>query len=271
MKAFKEKYGPWVLVTGASSGIGAEFAKKLAETKLNIVLVARQQERLEALAKEITARYAVETKIIVADLTADEGINSVKDGTETLEIGLLVNNAGVEDSGYFLETPVDKAIATLELNCKTPLVLTHHFANKMAERKRGGIIFMSSIVAFQGVPYIANYSATKAYDLILSESLSAEFQKYHIDVLSINPGFTDTKLSPDFDFEGLPIKLIPPAQVAADGIKALGKKRVIVIGSMNKFLYFTGKYLQPRKLNSFAFGRVFAHVLRKKLGERKSR
>jgi len=265
MKTFNQKYGPWALVTGASSGIGAKFAKEIAAKGLNVVLVARRKDKLEALAKDIEAQHAVKTRVIVADLIDDSGIKTVKDETNNLEIGLLINNAGVEDSGHFLGASIDKAVATLQLNCKAPLVLTHHFAKKMKQRKRGGVLFMSSLVAFQGTPYIANYAATKAYSLILSESLASELQKHQIDVLSVNPGFTDTDLSPDFNFDGLPMKPIPPKLVVEDALKALGRKSLVIPGAMNKFLYFTGKYIQPRRLNSFAFGKVFSAVLRNKL------
>jgi len=265
MNRFAERYGPWALVTGASSGMGAEYAKQLAAGGLNVVLVARRGDRLKALARGLSSQHEIETKAVVADLTTENGLGATLEQTEGLEVGLLVNNAGIEDSGRFLQTPLDSALATLDLNCRAPLVLTHHFVAKMAARQRGGVLFMASLVAFQGVPYIANYAATKAYDLILAESLAAEFQAYGIDVLSVNPGFTETELSPAFDFTGLPIKPTPPAPVAAAALRALGKRRIVVPGVVNKFLYYTGKYLQPRRLNTFAFGSVFAHVLRKKL------
>lgn len=265
MSEFIKKYGPWVLVTGASSGIGEGYSKQLAAKKLNIVLVARRQDRLESLSKELSNSYGVQTKIIIADLISDEGLALVIEKTKDLEVGLLINNAGVEDSGHFLTTSIDKAVDTLSLNCKAPLVLTHHFAKKMVERKRGGILFMSSLVAFQGTPYIANYAATKAYDLILSESLAAEFSPNNIDVLSVNSGFAATELSQSFNFKGIPITPITAEHVATVGLNALGRKRVVVPGAINKFLYATGKYLQPRKLNTFSFGKVFAHVLRKEL------
>ncbi|MEE9351032.1 MAG: SDR family oxidoreductase [Thiotrichaceae bacterium] len=265
MNTFNKKYGSWGLVTGASSGIGEEYAKQLAAKKMNIILVARRQDRLETLAKELENKYEIETKVIIADLTTDKGLQAVIDGADELQVGLLINNAGIEDSGHFLTTSIDKAVDTLSLNCKAPLVLTHHFAKDMIKRKRGGIIFMSSLVAFQGTPYIANYAATKAYDLILSESLAAELQHYNLDVLSVNSGFAQTELSQGFDFKGLPIKPISAQKVAAAGLKYLGKKRVVVPGAINKFLYITGKYIQPRKFNTFAFGKVFSHVLRKKL------
>ena len=101
MKNFREKYGEWALITGASSGIGWEYSKQLAAKQLNVVMVARRAERLEALAEEIQREYGVDTKIIAADLTTDDGIQAVKDETQQLNIGLLVNNAGREDSVIF--------------------------------------------------------------------------------------------------------------------------------------------------------------------------
>ena len=262
---FKKKYGRWALVTGASSGIGSEFAKQIAARKLDVVLVARREERLESLAKEIRDQYSADVKITVADLTASEGIEAVKRSTEDLEIGLLVNNAGREDSGRFLNIPLENALKTLNLNVQAPLQLTHHFAQKMADRDRGGIIFMSSIVSFQGVPFIANYAATKAYDLIFAESLAAELKPHKIDVIAVAPGFTKTELSPDYEFKRLPINPISPAIVAEDAITRLGEKRLVVPGFGNKFLYIIGKYLQPRALNTASFGKVFQTALRKKL------
>ena len=111
------------MVTGASSGIGAKFAKELAVKGLNVVLVARREEKLEVLAKDIVSQHAVKTQVIVADLSDDSGIKAVKDETHNLEIGLLINNAGVEDSGHLLESSIDKAVATLELNCRLLLYL----------------------------------------------------------------------------------------------------------------------------------------------------
>lgn len=262
---FKNKYGPWALVTGASSGMGAEFARQMADQGLNLVLVARRKERLESLAVEINKKHSVDIKIIAADLTSKEGIARIKSETHTLQIGLLVNNAGREDSGYFIDTPLEELEKTMDLNCRAPLILTHHFARKMVANERGGIINLASIVAFQGVPLVSNYAATKAYDLIFSESLSSELKIHNIDVLAVAPGFTDTELSPDFDFSGTPINPLKPYFVAKKAIHSLGKKRVVIPGFINGLLYVTGKYLQPRIFNTFSFGMVFKRVLRGKL------
>ncbi len=190
MSKFEKKYGPWALVTGASSGIGSEFAKQIVARKLNVVLVARREERLKSLAKQIRDQYSTDVKIVVADLTESEGIETVKRATDDLEVGLLVNNAGREDSGRFLNMPLDDALNTLDLNVRAPLQLTHHFAQKMAARDRGGIIFMSSIVAFQGVPFIANYVP------ISSRTLSTPFGNRFFTFSLIFPVSIITKSAP---------------------------------------------------------------------------
>lgn len=267
ISSFQEKYGPWALVTGASSGIGAEFAKLTAGKGINVVLVARRKDALNKLAKEINDQFRVDTQVVVADLATEDGIETVIRETRALEIGLLINNAGREDSGHFLEVPVDEPLQSLYLNCRAPLQLAHHFAGLMVARSKGGVIFMASIVAFQGVPYIANYAATKAYDLIFAEGIAAELKPHNVDVLVAAPGFTRTDLSPQADFHGLPIEPLSPASVASQVMKTLGKRRLSIPGALNKFLYVTGKYLQPRALNTFAFGQVFRRVLRHKIGK----
>lgn len=260
-----KKYGPWVLITGASSGIGKAFAEKTASVGLNLVIVARNENKLNQLKNNLFTQFQIEVRVIVADLTKEEGINSVIKQTEDLEIGLLINNAGREDSNHFLKISKEDHIQTIDLNIKAPLLLTYHFSSKMNSRKKGGIINMSSIVAFQGVPFISNYTATKSYNLIFSEGLSAEFNKHNIDVLAVTPGFTATNLANVYDFDGIPFKLLKPSFVATEALNALGKKRVVVPGGINKFLFLSGKYLFTRKLNTKSFGMVFKKVLRNTL------
>jgi len=265
MKNFKEKYGPWALITGASSGIGNEYAKFIAAQGLHVALVARSKDKLISIGKEIESDYNQNVKVIVADLTTQDGIDKVKKETDDLEIGLLVNNAGREDSDHFLNISTKKHLETIDLNIKAPLLLTHHFGEKMVTRKRGGIITMSSIVAFQGVPYIANYAGTKAYDLIFSEGIASEFKKYNIDVSVVTPGFTKTNLASEYDFSGTPMKPLDPGYVAAKAVKNLGRKRLSIPGFINVFLYWSGKFLFSRNMNTASFGKVFSTVLRKKI------
>ena len=264
MKSFEENYGDWAVVTGASSGIGMEYARQLAAKGLDVVLVARREDRLRNLAEELENDHAIRAKVVAADLSSPRGIETLVRETIDLEIGLLVNNAGREDSGHFLDIPLERALATLRLNCEAPLQLTHHFGQKMRARGRGGILFMSSVVAVQGVALIANYAATKAYDLILAESVAAELGPHGVDVAVVAPGFTASELSPNASFDGLPMKPMPATSVARAGIETLRRSRLAVPGLINKFLYASGKYVQPRALNTWAFGRVFERVLRSK-------
>ena len=265
MRNLKQQYGPWALITGASLGIGSEYARQLASTGLNIVLVARNAKKLETLAQEIRSAYQVETKVLVADLTTDNGIRSVMKRTEGLEVGLLVNNAGIEHSNHFLSIPIENHISAIELNIKAPLTLTYHFGEKMVRRKKGGIIAMSSIVAFQGVPYIANYAGTKAYDLIFFEGIAAEFKKDNVDVLVVAPGFTDTDLASVYNFDGTPMKPLSPVYVVRKAIARLGKGKLSVPGAVNKFLFVGGKHFFSRNLNTKSFGQVFKKVLRNRI------
>ena len=160
MKELNNKYGEWALITGASSGIGKEFATSISEKGLNVILVARSSEKLKKTAQELEKTFKVKTKVVVTDLATEKGIEKVIKETENLNIGLLVNNAGREDSNHFLKITPKEHLATIDLNVKVPMLLTHHFGKKMVERKKGGIINMSSIVGFQGVAHRAKDSGT---------------------------------------------------------------------------------------------------------------
>jgi short-subunit dehydrogenase len=265
MTTFLNKYGEWALITGASKGIGLEYARQIAAKGLNVVLVARSQHKLRELAGAIEADYPVKTITVAVDLTDPAGMTRLLEATADVNIGLLVNNAGREDSGPFLQIPIDDALNTIDLNIRVPVQLTQHFAAKMQARKSGGIVFMSSIVAFQGVPNIANYAASKAYDLVFAEGIAAELEPSNIDVISVNPGFTESGLSPQISFDGLPLKPMLASSVVRTALANLGATRLNVPGRINQFLYYIGKYLQSRRMDTAAFGKVFRRVLRKKL------
>ena len=169
---FKEKYGPWALVTGASSGIGEEFAHQLAAKGFNLVLAARREQVLDQLARKLDNNHNIRTRTIQIDLSEPDVINVIEGSTRDIEIGLLVNNAGGGFFGTaFLENDLKEEIKVAHLNTIAPTELAHHFGQKMSARGRGGIIFVSSIVAYQGMPYVANYTAAKSYVLVLGESL----------------------------------------------------------------------------------------------------
>lgn len=183
----RTKYGSWAVVTGASDGIGREMALWLAEAGLNLVLVARRKEVLDALAARLNP-FGTQTLVVDADLAQPEGVARVIAAAGGVEVGLLVAAAGFGSSGAFLRTNPQQELEMLEVNCKGVLALTHHFAQQFATQRRGGLVLMSSLVGFQGVPGTANYAATKAYIQTLAEGLHAELAPHGVDVLASAPG-----------------------------------------------------------------------------------
>ena len=250
---FKERYGPWALVTGASAGIGAEFAVQLAGKGLNLVLLARRKQRLDELARRLEHRNRIQTKTIVADLTQPGFLPRVMAETQSIEIGLLVNNAGFGLAGKFLDHDLEKELALLDVNCRAPLILTHLFGRQMAQRRKGGIIFVSSVSGYIATPLAATYAASKAYDLFLAEALGYELAKDGVDVLGLCPGSTATEFQ---QIAGLrPVAPMPVAPVVQSALKQLGKKRLVIPGWRNRFLVLLLK-LAPRPAHTLIAGRV---------------
>lgn len=242
-----EKYGPWALVTGASSGLGAEFVRQLAARGLNVVLVARREQEMEALADDVRQSHAVKTRIVPADLTGPDACCSIGDRTDDLEIGLLVNNAGFGLSGAYADLDPDRMVNMTVLNCVVPVLLTNHFLPLMLERGRGGLIFLASTAAYQATPYLGVYGATKAFNLLMGESLWKEYRKGGIDSLALSPGFTRTEFTSVAqmkDASGL--REAAPDAVVALALRKLGKKPSVIHGLANRMLNFTGRLL-PRR------------------------
>ncbi len=256
MGNFLMKYGPWALVTGASSGMGAAFARHLAERKLNLVLVARREDRLQDLAHELEQKGSIQARVVPVDLSRDDFMPTVKDATDGLEINLLVNNAGMEMTGDFLSNDLDAELRMVHLNCRAPLILTHSYGKDMKDRHRGGIIFLSSIVGFVGVPVWSHYAATKGHTLLFAEGLAEELTREGIDVLALCPGFTRTELM-EFTQFGKILSMAPDTVVRI-ALKSLGRKRQVTIGVGNKIIVLSTRY-QPRLMNTKIFRTVIKH------------
>jgi len=235
---YKQKYGSYALVTGGTSGIGAEFCSQLAEKGLNIVLVARRQNLLDEKAAELRQKYNIDVKTIQADLTLQADIQKVIEGTKDLEIGLLIPCAALETHGLFAKIDLQKELAMIHLNVITAYTLSHHFSQKMIERKRGGILFVASMIGHMPNPYFSNYAATKAYILNLGTSLNGELKKHGIDVSVLSPGPTETPMltGSDMDVTKLPMSVQPASYVAKIGLDALGKKPVVIPGFKNNMM-----------------------------------
>ena len=225
------RYGGWALVTGASSGIGASLARQIAADGMNVVLSARRQDRLEALSTEIERNFEVKTQITVADLSEPDGAQKLLAAVSHLEIGLLVNNAGLGYAGRFDLLDGERLRQLVTVNCEAPLVLTHALVRGMRERGRGGVIFTGSVAGRQSLPLHAVYSATKAFDNFLAEALWAELRASNIDVLSLEPGSTET------EFQEVAGEIAHSGQsadeVAALGLRSLGQQPSVIAGWRN--------------------------------------
>lgn len=182
------------LITGASSGIGAEFARQLAGKKRDLVLVARSQDKLNQLAEQLQQQHSIRAHVISQDLTEPSAAASIARQVEELDIviDLLINNAGFGDYGSFAESVLDRQTSMIQLNISALVELTHAFLPTMLERQQGGIINVSSIAGFQPMPYWSVYAASKAFVLSFSEALWAEVKEKGVNVLALCPGPTES-------------------------------------------------------------------------------
>ncbi len=184
---YLKRYGPWALVTGASTGIGYALAEDLARAGFNLIICSRKLEGLQSASTKL-ATFGVQLYPIQLDLSQPDGVNTLLARCSHLDIGLLVNNAGVGTSGFFSEADLQEEQALIRLNIEAVVQLSFYFAKRFKERGRGGLIFLSSVVAFQGVPRSANYAASKAYVQSFSEALYEELKPFGVDVLTAIPG-----------------------------------------------------------------------------------
>lgn len=224
-------YGGWALVTGASMGLGEAFARELAAQDVPLVLVALEQDRLASLAEELKGAHGVECRILAADLTEDAAFQELEALTADIEVGLLVNNAGIGAGGDFVTRDPGRVAAAVKLNCLAPLRLTRHYLPAMKARGRGGVIFVGSLMSFISAPYEATYCGTKAFNRSLAEALSAELRGTGVDVLALCPAGMRTAFYAadgirDSDVDRLLRFSDPPGKLARLGLRALGRRPV---------------------------------------------
>jgi hypothetical protein len=250
---WRSRYGPWALVTGASDGIGREFARELTKRRLNLILVARRRPLLQQLADELTRQHGVQTQVIDADLAQDTEVERVLAETKDMDIGLLVASAGFGTSGNFITAHLDQELNMLAVNCRAVLIMTHHFGQRFAKRGRGGIVLFGSLVGFQGVPNAAHYAATKAYIQSLAEGLHVELSPLGVDVLASAPGPIDSGFAARANMQmQLSAK---PDTVAAETLDALGRHTTVRPGRVSKLLELALTLL-PRSRRVHMMGRI---------------
>lgn len=259
----KNLQGKWVLVTGASSGIGVEFAKLFAERNTNLVLVARRTGPMEQLAEELRKAQSVEVLVIGMDLSRTGSAAELKEQLDARGIGIevLVNNAGFGVYGEFLDQSVEKISEMMRLNIMTVTELTYIFGQEMVNRGRGQILLVASVLGYQAVPGYAAYAASKAYVLHLGEALHQELAPHGVSVTTVSPGTTATAFGAIAgEKSSLLLKALnmKPQVVAKTGLlAAMRNKASVVPGFMNKVNVFMNR-LMPRSMQRKVFGRVMA-------------
>jgi short-subunit dehydrogenase len=253
--------GKWALITGASAGIGHELARQLAAGGANLVLTARRGERLAKLAVELSAQYKIRVESFPADLARPETPREIFRFTQQkqLPIDVLVNNAGFGRYGEFFRVDSQRLMEMVQVNVAAVVSLTHLYLPAMAERRSGYVLIVSSIAAYQAVPYMSTYAATKAFDLMFAEGVAEEMRSYGVRVCCLCPGSTESEFN---QVAGQPSRILrrreTAEKVARVGLEALAEGRPVVISGRQNWVSVEMQRLVPRRLVTRVAARMFA-------------
>jgi short-subunit dehydrogenase len=255
--AFRDRYGPWAVVLGASEGLGEAYAREVAGRGLNVVVAARRATPLAAVARSLHDEQGVEAVPIVIDLKARDCLEPLRAVTEPLEVGLVIYNATGSFVGPFLEEEPHHSLEQVAINVSTLIGVCELFGRPMVERGRGGIVIMGSGAGVAGTAGLAVYSATKAFQLTLAQALHEEWRHRGVDVLGVVGPAIDTpnfRRSFDHDPDALPHPPLAPADVARDVVDALGHEMEMMPGEPNRdgyrFLSAMPRVEQARMLSA---------------------
>lgn len=252
--------GKWALITGASAGIGRAFAKELAAGGTNVVLTARRRERLEELADQVSAQGGIRAEIVVADLARPEAVVEIFEFTreKRIDIELLINNAGVGAYGEVPRMSLARQIEMIDVNISAVLRMTHLFLQAMIERRRGDILIVSSTAAFQPVPYMSVYAATKAWDLHFAEALAEEMAPHGVRVCALCPGSTASEFhSVAREPKRIQHRQESAEKVARTGLEALAKGQSYRISGAKNYISTHAERLATRKMVARVAGKMF--------------
>ena len=259
-------HGKWALITGASAGIGTALARELAAGGTNLVLTARRRDRLVGLAAELSAKHDIRALVCVADLAQPLGPQQIFSFTEekNIAIDLLANNAGFGAYGEFQKVRLDRLMEMTQVNVTAVVHMTHLYLPGMIARGSGDILIVASTAAFQAVPYISAYAATKAFDLLFAEGLAEEVRQYGIRVCALCPGSTETEF---FQVAGQRNHTRRPAEsaekVAHVGLAGLAAGKSSVISGFTNWLGAETLRIVPRR----TVARIVAGMFRPKEGQ----
>jgi uncharacterized protein len=252
--------GKWALVTGASAGIGTALARELAAGGTNLILTARRRDRLELLARELDAKHHIQTEICVADLTQPAGPREIFAFTEQkgIVVSLLINNAGFGAYGPFEKVQVERLVEMVQVNVAAVVHLTHLYLPGMIARRCGDILILASTAAFQPVPYITTYAATKSFDLSFAEGLAEEMRQYGIRICALCPGSTESEF---LQVAGQRHHTRRPQEtaekVARVGLQGLADGKSSVISGFTNWLGAETQRFVPRRIVARIAGNMF--------------
>jgi uncharacterized protein len=253
--------GRWALVTGASAGIGVALAKELAAGGANLVLTARRRDRLEQLASDLKRSHSIQTAVFPADLTQPDAPQKIRAFTDEnhLAIEILINNAGFGKYGEFTKIQTPPLLEMVQVNCTAVVHLSHLFLPDMIHRRRGDVLILASTAAFQAVPYISTYAATKAFDLLFAEGLAEEMKPHGVRVCALCPGSTESEFHSVARQEQFAKKHRQETaeKVARTGLEALAAGKSYVISGMGNYLGAQSQRLVPRGLVTRIAGNMF--------------
>jgi uncharacterized protein len=241
--------GKSALVTGASAGIGWSLARQLAAGGAHLVLTARRTDRLQRLAAELSGSHGVRTEVFAADLGRPEAPGEIQAFTagKGIEVELLINNAGFGVYGNFHEAPPDRLLKMVQVNCSAVVELTRLYAPEMVQRRHGDIMIVASTAAFQPVPFISAYAATKAFDLIFAGGIAEELRPFGVRVCALCPGSTTTEFQEVAHQPDRAFRVAQTAdEVARAGLEGLAKGKSLVISGTRNRLMVESQRLAPR-------------------------
>ena len=254
------------LITGASTGIGAAFARKLAARGRNVLLVARSEDKLIALCNELGRLTSIRAQYVTLDLREPDAGAQLLEETKKreLEIDMLINNAGFGSMGDFGKLDLERELEMIQLNIRAVVDLTHRFLGPMRERKRGTIVNVASTAAFQAVPYMSTYAATMACVLSFTEAIAEENRAYGIHVMALCPGVTETNFFEAAKIDQPPMRTIQTAEEVVDAaLRGLARQKSLVISGWTNWLTVEAERFVPRSMVT----KVAAKALRSRVEE----
>lgn len=250
-----DRYGRWGIVAGASEGLGAAFARGLARRGMNVVLLARRADVLEALAEELRTEHGIEVRTAAVDLADPELATLLQRTTGTLEVGVAIYNAAHAPVGDFVERPIEDLMRVVDVNVRGPVSFARMFAPPMVVRRRGALVMVSSVAGFQGTPRLATYAASKAFATMLAEGLWGELRRHGVDVIAAvagairTPGYFRTSRR---DAPGT----VDAETFAEKTISSLDRGPRIVVGWINALAGWIVGRLLPRRIAVAIMGKT---------------